>query len=157
MSNKNVIDVDAILKEYGEEDFGFSVISEEEYNAVVNEVADTAEEYKKRLEAVEKIIIPFLTKLLKTADQPIIKWPNRGPVIKEQIEKKSVVKKSPTILSTKIKDTSSFISLLEAEMQQTKEIEKVEKLKEEEFSSFISNIKLSLNQDNDIEIGRAHV
>ena len=87
MSNKNVIDVDAILKEYGEEDFGFSVISEEEYNAVVNEVADTAEEYKKRLEAVEKIIIPFLTKLLKTADQPIIKWPNRGPVIKEQIEK----------------------------------------------------------------------
>ena len=87
MSNKNVIDVDAILKEYGEEDFGFSVISEVEYNAVVNEVADTAEEYKKRLEAVEKIIIPFLTKLLKTADQPIIKWPNRGPVIKEQIEK----------------------------------------------------------------------
>ena len=80
-------DLSAILAEYGESDFGFTAIDEEEYNAVVNEVADTAEEYKKRLEAVEKIIIPFLTKLLKTADQPIIKWPNRGPVIKEQIEK----------------------------------------------------------------------
>lgn len=87
MATKNFIDVDAILKEYGEEDFGFSVISEEEFNAVVSEAADTTEEYKNRLVAVEKIIIPFLTKLLKTADQPIIKWPNRGPVIKEQIEK----------------------------------------------------------------------
>jgi hypothetical protein len=36
---------------------------------------------------VEKIILPFLTKLLKTADQPIIKWPNRGPLLEAQIQK----------------------------------------------------------------------
>lgn len=84
---KNEIDIDAILKEYDDQDFGFSAISEDEYNAVINEAADTTEEYKQRLEAVEKIIIPFLTKLLKTADQPIIKWPNRAPVLKDQIEK----------------------------------------------------------------------
>jgi hypothetical protein len=28
-----------------------------------------------------------LTNLLKTADQPVIKWPNRGPVIEKQIQK----------------------------------------------------------------------
>jgi len=87
MADKNEIDIDLILKEYDDQDFGFSAISEDEYNAVINEASDNAEEYKKRLQAVEKIIIPFLTKLLKTADQPIIKWPNRAPVLKEQIEK----------------------------------------------------------------------
>jgi hypothetical protein len=39
------------------------------------------------LAEVEKLILPFLMKLLKTADQPIIKWPNRKPVIEAQIEK----------------------------------------------------------------------
>lgn len=87
MITKNEIDIDAILKEYGDDDFGFSTVTEDEYNAAINEVADTVEDYKLRLQSVEKIIIPFLTKLLKTADQPIIKWPNRGPVIEEQIKK----------------------------------------------------------------------
>jgi hypothetical protein len=36
---------------------------------------------------VEKLILPFLSKLLKTADQPVIKWPNRGPMIEAQIQK----------------------------------------------------------------------
>jgi len=84
---KNEIDLDAILKEYDDQDFGFSAISDDEYNAVITEATGATEEYKQRLVAVEKIIIPFLTKLLKTADQPIIKWPNRAPVLKEQIEK----------------------------------------------------------------------
>jgi hypothetical protein len=47
----------------------------------------TVEAYKARLAEVEKLILPFLMKLLKTADQPIIKWPNRKPVIEAQIEK----------------------------------------------------------------------
>ena len=45
------------------------------------------EEYKQRLHEVEKLVLPFLTKLLKTADQPIIKWPNRKPMLETQIQK----------------------------------------------------------------------
>lgn len=81
-------DLTAIMKEYGpEEDFGFTATDEEEYNSVIAEKEDTVEEYKSRLVEVEKIILPFLTKLLKTADQPIIKWPNRKPILEAQIQK----------------------------------------------------------------------
>ncbi len=79
--------INEIMKEYGDEDFGFSATDEEEYNAVIAEKDETVEEYKQRLQQVEKLIIPFLSKLLKTADQPIIKWPNRKPVIEAQIQK----------------------------------------------------------------------
>jgi hypothetical protein len=80
-------DISKIMEEYGDDDFGFTAIDEEEYNAVIAEKEETVEEYKQRLEQLEKLIIPFLTKLLKTADQPIIKWPNRKPVIESQIQK----------------------------------------------------------------------
>jgi len=80
-------DINAIMKEYGDDDFGFTATDEEEYNAVIAEKDETVEEYKERLQQVEKLIIPFLTKLLKTADQPIIKWPNRKPTIEAQIQK----------------------------------------------------------------------
>ena len=80
-------DIHAIMKEYGDDDFGFTATDEEEYNAVIAEKDETVEEYKERLQQVEKLIIPFLTKLLKTADQPIIKWPNRKPTIEAQIQK----------------------------------------------------------------------
>ena len=80
-------DINAIMKEYGDEDFGFSATDEEEYTAVIAEKDETVEEYKQRLQQVEKLIIPFLSKLLKTADQPIIKWPNRKPTIEAQIQK----------------------------------------------------------------------
>ena len=58
---------DKILKEYrdSDNDYGFSAVSEEEYNAAINK-AVTADDYKERLEKVEKIIIPFLTKLHST-------------------------------------------------------------------------------------------
>lgn len=69
------------------DDFGFSAVSEDEYNQAINVSAETAEEYKERLRQVEKMIIPFLTKLLKTADKEYIYWPNRKPVIESQIEK----------------------------------------------------------------------
>ena len=41
---------------------------------------------EKRFKAIEKVIIPFLYNLQKT-DEPYIHWPNRGPIIKAQIEK----------------------------------------------------------------------
>ena len=39
-----------------------------------------------RFKAIEKVIIPFLYNLQKT-DEPYIHWPNRGPIIKAQVEK----------------------------------------------------------------------
>ena len=56
-------DINKILAEYGDNDFGFSAVSEEEYNAVIAEKDETVEEYKVRLAQVEKIIMPFLTTL----------------------------------------------------------------------------------------------
>jgi hypothetical protein len=79
--------INEIMAEYGDNDFGFTAIDEEEYNAVIAEKEETVDEYKTRLKEVEKIILPFLTKLLKTADQPIIKWPNRAPQLETQIQK----------------------------------------------------------------------
>lgn len=87
MSDK-LFDLQKILNEYDEiDDFGFSAVSEEEYNKVVSDTEQSLESYKERLAEVEKLIVPFLMKLLKTADKEYIYWPNRSPVIKLQIEK----------------------------------------------------------------------
>jgi hypothetical protein len=80
-------DINKIIAEYSDDDFGFSTVSEEEFNSVIAEKDETVEEYKARLQQVEKIIMPFLTNLLKTSDQPIIKWPNRKEVLEKQIQK----------------------------------------------------------------------
>lgn len=79
--------INEIMAEYGDNDFGFTAIDEDEYNAVIAEKEETVDEYKSRLREVEKLILPFLTNLLKTANQPVIKWPNRGPLIEAQIQK----------------------------------------------------------------------
>lgn len=80
-------DLTAIMAEYGDNDFGFTATDEEEYNAVIAEKDDTVQEYKDRLKEVEKIIMPLLINLLKTSNQPIIKWPNRKAILESQIQK----------------------------------------------------------------------
>ena len=80
-------DINKIMAEYGDDDFGFSTVDEVEYEAVIAEKDETVGEYKDRLTQVEKIIMPFLTNLLKSKDQPYIHWPNRGPIIEKQIQK----------------------------------------------------------------------
>jgi len=83
-----LVDFDKLAKQYEDmDDFGFSAVSEEEYNSVINKTAKTADDYKERLMEVEKIIIPFLSKLHSTGDKEYIYWPNRKPVIEAQIEK----------------------------------------------------------------------
>ena len=83
-----LVDFDKLAKQYeNADDFGFSAVSEEEYNSVVNKTAATAEDYKARLQELEKMIIPFLTKLHSTGDKEYIYWPNRKPIIEAQIEK----------------------------------------------------------------------
>jgi hypothetical protein len=80
-------DINKIMAEYGDDDFGFTAVDEAEYDAVIAEKDETVEEYKTRLTQVEKIIMPFLTNLLKSQAQPYIHWPNRGPIIEKQIQK----------------------------------------------------------------------
>ena len=46
----------------------------------------TDEDTKKRFTDLEKIILPFLYNLQKS-DEPYIHWPNRGPIIKAQMDK----------------------------------------------------------------------
>jgi hypothetical protein len=83
-----LIDFDKLAQQYNtEDDFGFSAVSEAEYNSVINKTAETADDYKTRLAEVEKIIIPFLTKLHSTGDKEYIYWPNRKPLIEKQIER----------------------------------------------------------------------
>ena len=88
-------DFDKILKEYkdSEDDFGFSAVSEQEYNSVIKESVQTVEavkntltETEQRLAELEKMIIPFLKKLHSTGDKEYIYWPNRKPAIEKQIE-----------------------------------------------------------------------
>jgi hypothetical protein len=70
------------------DDFGFSFSNEDDLIAeAVAPTADEVADLKKRLEAVRKIYLPLLQNLSKNADQPIIKWPDRGPVLKKQIDK----------------------------------------------------------------------
>lgn len=76
-----------VMAEYGDDDFGFTAEEDADYESVIAEKDETVEEYKARLHEVEKIILPFLTKLLKTSDQPVIKWPNRAPILEAQIQK----------------------------------------------------------------------
>ena len=80
-------DLNKIMQEYKDMDFGFSTESEEDFQAVIAEKDDTVYILQQRLTQVEKIVLPFLTKLLQTSDQPIIKWPNRKEVLEKQIQK----------------------------------------------------------------------
>ena len=83
-----LIDFDKLAKEFEmEDDFGFSAVSEADYNSVINKTAETADDYKTRLTEVEKIIIPFLSKLHSTGDKEYIYWPNRKPLIEKKIER----------------------------------------------------------------------
>lgn len=87
-------DLNKILAEYSTnldkldiDDFGFSAISEDEYNSEINASEQTVDAYKKKLVELEKLMVPFLMKLLKTADKEYIYWPNRKPTIEDQMKK----------------------------------------------------------------------
>jgi hypothetical protein len=49
--------------------------------------AEVEADVKEKLTEVEKLVMPLLVKLLKTADKEYIKWENRGPAIQSQIDK----------------------------------------------------------------------
>jgi len=53
-------------------------------DTITKEITD--ETVNQRFKDIEKIVLPFLYNLSKS-DEPYIHWPNRGPIIKAQIEK----------------------------------------------------------------------
>ena len=55
-----------------------------EKDSVNKEIQDAA--VNARFKEIEKIMLPFLYNLSKS-NEPYIHWPNRGPIIKAQIEK----------------------------------------------------------------------
>ena len=55
-----------------------------EKDTITKEVQDA--DTVKRFKDIEKVVLPFLYNLQKS-DEPYIHWPNRGPIIKAQIEK----------------------------------------------------------------------
>ena len=55
-----------------------------EKDTLTKEIND--ESVKANLKEIEKLVLPFLYNLMKS-DEPYIHWPNRGPIIKAQIEK----------------------------------------------------------------------
>lgn len=70
------------------DDFGFSFGNEDDIIATaVAPAADEITDLKNRLQAIRKIYLPLLQNLAKNSDQPIIKWPDRGPMLKKQIDK----------------------------------------------------------------------
>ena len=87
-------DIDKIIHEYGDIDFGFTAVDETEYEAVQEELKKesyqkdiTVEQYKERLHELEKLIMPFLTNLYKSREQAYIHWPNRGNLLEKQMQK----------------------------------------------------------------------
>ena len=65
------------------DDFGFTTVSETD---IITPVTDGTTDLKKRLQAVRKIFMPLLENLAKNPQQELIKWPNREPVLKKQMD-----------------------------------------------------------------------
>ena len=72
----DVTDIKSMMNEI------MQIVSEKE--TVTKEISD--ETVNQRFKDIEKIVLPFLYNLSKS-DEPYIHWPNRGPIIKAQIEK----------------------------------------------------------------------
>ncbi|NBR24328.1 MAG: hypothetical protein EBU08_11275 [Micrococcales bacterium] len=47
----------------------------------------TEVQYRENIRSLEQIIVPLLNNLLKTADKPYIHWPNRAPIIEDQLKR----------------------------------------------------------------------
>ena len=58
------------------------IVSERE--TVNKEIQDA--DVKARFKDIEKLVLPFLYNLSKS-NEPYIHWPNRGPIIKAQMDK----------------------------------------------------------------------
>jgi hypothetical protein len=80
------------------EDFGFSAVSEDELKSLERQLQQqveqkeqeltlTSKEYKDKLEALYKLIMPLLLNLAKDSDKEYILWPDRSKKMKAFIDK----------------------------------------------------------------------
>ena len=95
-----------IPAEYLDYDFGFTGVSEAEYEGKIQAVEQNvsvearqkiqeieaekdriAYDLGSKIEDLEKIIMPLLVNLLKTADKEYIYWPDRAEKIQAQIDR----------------------------------------------------------------------
>jgi SMC interacting uncharacterized protein involved in chromosome segregation len=78
--NDNIIRIeqklDSLMIKLSEYDDEFNLVREH-----------TEEEVRTKLVQVEKLIMPLLVNLLKTADKDYIHWPNRKDKVQSQIDK----------------------------------------------------------------------
>ena len=64
-----------------------NVQQEKNQDALQNKMTELDGQVKDRMNSVERLILPLLVNLYKTADEPYIHWPNRQRIVKEQIDK----------------------------------------------------------------------
>lgn len=75
-------------------DFGFSFATEEELSqpkvqtvqTELDDVAQTKEKLEKKIQTLEKMIMPLLENLKKDPDKEYVKWPNRTEQINKFIQ-----------------------------------------------------------------------
>lgn len=79
-------------------DFGFSAVSEDDLKSMERQLQQqvqqkeqeltlTSKEYKDKLEALYKLIMPLLLNLAKDSEKEYILWPDRSKKMKSFIEK----------------------------------------------------------------------
>lgn len=76
-----------------EEDFDFGFTLEDEASLVEKIPADNTD-VKKKMQQLEKLILPLLNNLLKNPEKEYIHWPNRTDIIKKQIDKITKITRS---------------------------------------------------------------
>jgi len=77
---------------FNDEEFEFEAVEVEDPDALNTKIQAA---YKKQMQALEKLIIPFLKNLMKNPETETIKWPNREGPIKAQMEKITAITKTP--------------------------------------------------------------
>lgn len=81
-------DFDEVFSDFDTvDDFEFLLVQKKSATKAIVETDQTVETYKEKMKDLEALVLPFFNKLLKTADQAYIHWPNRGPQIELQIKK----------------------------------------------------------------------
>ena len=75
---------------FNDEEFEFDAVDAPDPDEIHAKVQRA---YKKQMQALEKLILPFMKNLMKNPSVDTIKWPNREDPIKAQIEKITLITK----------------------------------------------------------------
>jgi hypothetical protein len=76
---------------FNDEEFQFETVEAADPDQVR---AAVQKAYKKQMQALEKLILPFMKNLMKNPETETIKWPNRVEPIKKQMEKITAITKA---------------------------------------------------------------